>query len=71
MKYINKKQKIILITIISIVTLAIAYYTYISKANEEFNVENQNLEIDEMKILIIMKILLKMKTKKKQKILKK
>ena len=47
MKYINKKQKIILITIISIVTLAIAYYTYISKANEEFNVENQNLEIDE------------------------
>ena len=47
MKYINKKQKIILITIISIVTLAIAYYTYMSKANEEFNVENQNLEIDE------------------------
>ncbi len=45
MKYINKKQKILLIAIISIITLGVGYYAYKSKANEEFNLEKQNLEI--------------------------
>ena len=46
MKYINKKQKIVLIIIISIITLGVAYYTYIMKTNDEFNVEEQSLEIE-------------------------
>lgn len=47
MKYINKKQKIVLIVIISIITLGISYYTYAVKSNEEFNMETQNLEVEE------------------------
>ena len=47
MKYIDKKQRITLITIIAIIILGIAYYAYTSKANEEFNVEKQKLEISE------------------------
>ena len=46
MKYINKKQKIVLIIIISIITLGVAYYAYIMKTNDEFNVEKQSLEIE-------------------------
>ncbi len=46
MKYINKKQKIVLIIIISIITLGVAYYTYIMKTNDEFNVEEQSLEVE-------------------------
>lgn len=46
MKYINKKQKIVLIIIISIITLGVAYYAYIMKTNDEFNVEEQSLEIE-------------------------
>ena len=47
MKYINKKQKIVLIIIISIITLGIGYYTYTTKTNDEFSIEEQNLEIEE------------------------
>ena len=47
MKYINKKQKILLIMIISIITLGIGYYTYTTKTNDEFSIEEQNLEIEE------------------------
>lgn len=47
MKYINKKQKIVLIIIISIITFGISYYTYATKINEEFNTEEQNLEVEE------------------------
>ena len=47
MKYINKKQKIVLIMIISIITLGIGYYTYTTKTNDEFSIEEQNLEIEE------------------------
>lgn len=46
MKYINKKQKIVLFIII-IITLGIAYYTYTIKINDQFNIEEQNLEIEE------------------------
>lgn len=47
MKYISKKQKILLIIAISIITLGIAYYSYVTKANDELKVEKQNLEIEE------------------------
>ena len=47
MKYINKKQKILLIIIISIITLGISYYAYAYKTNDEFNVNEQNLEVGE------------------------
>lgn len=47
MKYINKNKKIALIILISIITLIIAYYAYTSKANEEFLVEGQELEVGE------------------------
>ena len=47
MKYINKKQKILLIMIIFIITLGIIYYTYTTKTNDEFSIEEQNLEIEE------------------------
>ena len=50
MKYINKKQKILLIMIISIITLGIGYYTYTIKINDQFNIEEQNLEVEENKI---------------------
>ena len=49
MKYINKKQKIVLFIII-IITLGIAYYTYTIKINDQFNIEEQNLEVEENKI---------------------
>lgn len=49
MKYINKKQKIVLIIIISIITLGVAYYAYIMKTNDEFDMEEQNLLIEESK----------------------
>ena len=49
MKYINKKQKILLIIIISIITLGIIYYSQIVKTTEEFDIEEQNLEIVENK----------------------
>lgn len=49
MKYINKKQKVVLITII-IIALGIAYYTYTMKTNDEFGIEEQNLEIEENEI---------------------
>ena len=49
MKYINKKQKILLIIIISIITLGIGYYAYIMKTHDEFNIEEQNLEVEENK----------------------
>ena len=47
MKYINKKQKILLIIVISIITFGISYYAYAYKPNEEFSVEEQNLEVEE------------------------
>lgn len=49
MKYINKKQKILLIIIISIITLGIIYYSQIVKTTEEFDIDEQNLEIVENK----------------------
>lgn len=49
MKYINKKQKILLIIIISIITLGIIYYSQIVKITEEFDIDEQNLEIVENK----------------------
>ncbi len=49
MKYINKKQKILLIIIISIITLGIIYYSQIVKTSEEFDIDEQNLEIVENK----------------------
>ncbi len=50
MKYINKKQKIVLIIIISIITLGISYYTYTVKSNEKLNIETQNLEVEENEV---------------------
>ena len=52
MKYINKKQKIVLIIIISIITLGISYYTYTVKSNEKLNIETQNLEVEENEVEI-------------------
>ena len=51
MKYISKKQKILLIVIISIITIGISYYAYAAKLNEEISIEKQNeeLEIEEEK----------------------
>ena len=49
MKYIKKKKKIVLFIII-IITLGIAYYTYTIKINDQFNIEEQNLEVEENKI---------------------
>lgn len=49
MKYISQKQKILLIIVISIITVGIAYYTYIAKANDKFTIEEQNLEVEENK----------------------
>ena len=49
MKYIIKYQKIVLIIIISIITLGVAYYAYIMKTNDEFDMEEQNLLIEESK----------------------
>ena len=49
MKFINKKQKILLIIIISIITLGIIYYSQIVKTTEEFDIDEQNLEIVENK----------------------
>ena len=50
MKYINKKQKIVLIIVIFIITLGISYYAYTTKLNQKFDIEEQNLEIEENKI---------------------
>ena len=47
MKYINKKQKILIIIAISIITFGISYYVYASKTNEEINIEKQNLAVEE------------------------
>lgn len=47
MKYINKKRKILLIIVISIITFGISYYAYETKSNEEFDVDEQNLEVEE------------------------
>ena len=46
MKYINKKQKKILITVITIITIGIAYYAYTSSGKNDFTIENSNLEIN-------------------------
>lgn len=46
MKYINKKQKIVLIIVISIIALGVAYYAYKMKTNDEFNVGGQSLEVE-------------------------
>lgn len=50
MKYINKKQKIVLIIVIFIITLGVSYYAYETKSNKEIDIEEQNLEIDENKV---------------------
>ncbi len=47
MKYINKNQKVVLIIIISIIIIGICYYTYVIEGNSEFEIQEQNLEIQE------------------------
>lgn len=46
MKYINSKQKKILIIIITIITIGVAYYTYMSFEKKDFTVESSDLEIN-------------------------
>ncbi len=45
MKYINKKQKILLVIIIFIIALGVVYYANIMKTNDEFDIDKQNLEV--------------------------
>ena len=46
MKYINSKQKKILIIIITIITIGVAYYAYTSFEKKDFTVESSDLEIN-------------------------
>lgn len=46
MKYINSKQKKILIITITIITIGVAYYTYMSFEKKDFTVESSDLEIN-------------------------
>ncbi len=49
MKYINKKTKILLIILISIIAIAVGYYTYKNEKESQNFIEQQNLEIEENK----------------------
>lgn len=49
MKYINKKTKILLIILISIIAIAVGYYTYKNEKESQNFIEEQNLEIEENK----------------------
>ena len=46
MKYINRKQKKILIIVITIITIGVAYYAYTSFGKNDFTIESSNLEIN-------------------------
>ena len=49
MKYINKKTKILLIILISIIAIAVGYYTYKNEKESQSFIEQQNREIEEKK----------------------
>ena len=44
MKYINRKQKKILIIVITIITIGVAYYAYTSFGRNDFTIESSELE---------------------------
>ena len=46
MKYINRKQKKILIIVITIITIGVAYYAYTSFGRKDFTIESSELEIN-------------------------
>lgn len=46
MKYINRKQKKILIIVITIITIGVGYYAYTSFGKNDFTIESSNLEIN-------------------------
>ena len=46
MKYINRKQKKILIIVITIITIGVGYYAYTSFGKNDFTRESSNLEIN-------------------------
>lgn len=50
MKYINKKTKILLIILISIIAIVVGYYAYKNEKESQNFIEEQNLEIQENEI---------------------
>ena len=46
MKYINRKQKKILIIVITIITIGVTYYAYTSFGRNDFTIESSELEIN-------------------------
>lgn len=50
MKYINKKTKILLIILISIIAIGISYYAYQNEKQSQNFIEEQNLEIEENEV---------------------